>query len=152
MSGLSERTARLGPACRHWNGLAFFRGEGGCGIGHPIRKIVIAANGGNQVGIAFMLPCKPGPDAKAKCPNYDPRTAEELAEIEREIEQRTTAFLKNMHVFNDLRKEMVAEKASARTIDCPFCSAAGTMHVTCAIGINNHMWAKCSACREGFME
>lgn len=152
MSDLAERFSQLGPKCRHWSALAHIRRENGCGIGHPIAKIVTAANGGDSAGLLLMLPCKPGPDAKAKCPDYDPKTAEELAADRAAMDASIARFLKGMPVFNALREEMVAGGVSAKTIDCPYCDAVGAMHVTCAIGVNNHLWAKCSACGEGFME
>ena len=152
MTDLAAKTAQPGPACRHWKPLLHIHGENGCLIGHPIAEIVTKANGGDSAGLFFMLPCRPGPEAKAKCPDYDPRTPEELAAIEAEMNRRMDAFVRVLPAFNTLREEMVAAGELVRTIDCPWCGAAEAVTATCAIGINNHMHAHCSACKEGFIE
>jgi hypothetical protein len=139
--------------CRHFDSRASVIGNMPCcAIGHPIRKIVIAANGGSNEGIAFMFPCRPTPRQKANCPNYDPKTDIEIEADRAEMSARMDLFVKALPIFVLLRSRMAEQKTHRAIIDCPFCGAVDKMNVACAIGYNNHLSAVCSACNESFRE
>ena len=146
----------LGRACRHFSGLNFMRGDGddckACAIGHPIRKIVISANGGTHHGIAYKTPCRPGPERAAECPNYDPQTDEEIAAERDRMREHMDRFVKALPVLNAIRSTMIDGKIARDVVDCPFCGTAKALHVSVAIGYNNHMRAKCKECGDGFIE
>lgn len=143
----------LGRACRHFLAREALIGDGQCcKIGHPIRKIVMAANGGSSFGMAYMFPCRPGPDRKAECPDYDPKTDAEIEASKAALRDKMDRLVKAMPVLNELRATMIAGQVSRQIVDCPFCNATGRLHVTCAIGSNNHMSARCAECGEGFIE
>lgn len=149
MTAFSDRMAQCGRVCRH------HRREGietVCAIGHPIEKIVIAANGGRRTGIAFMFPCRPGPECKAQCPNYDPKTDDEIAEEKAALKLRMDAFVKGLSAMGLIRETMVKDKIARDIFDCPWCGTPRALHVTCAVGYNNHLSAKCKDCGEGFIE
>lgn len=148
-------TNALGRACRHYNARAFLIGDDdckACAIGHPIRKIVIAANGGTNHGIAYKTPCRPGPERVAECPDYDAKTDDEIAAANERMRQHMDRFVKAMPILNAIRATMVDGKIARDVVDCPFCGTAKALHVSVAIGYNNHMHAKCKECGEGFME
>jgi hypothetical protein len=149
MTQLSDRMAQCGRACRH------HRREGlnvACAIGHPIEKIVIAANGGHRTGIAFMFPCRPGPECKAQCPNYDPKTDAEIAEEQAAMKNRMEALIKGLPAMGLIRATMVKGKVARDIFDCPWCGQPRALYVSCAIEYNNHLSAKCKECGEGFIE
>lgn len=123
-----------------------------CKIGHPISKIVIAANGGSNSGIAYMMPCRPTPRRKADCPNYDPKTDAEIAEAEGRMRDQMDRLVKAMPILSDLRATMVSGRIMRQIVDCPFCNQPRGLHVTCAIDHNGHMSARCKECGEGFIE
>jgi hypothetical protein len=148
---ISSKTKQLGMACRHYDGHAFFCGTGGCKIGHPIRDIVTRASG-SAIGIAFKLPCRPGPERAAQCPDYDAKTDEEI-EAEREsMRAYMDRVAKMIAKAAGWRKQMVAKEKRTARANCPCCGGKGTVRLTCAIGYNNHVWAECSECKVGFRE
>lgn len=143
----------LGRACRHFVAREALIGDGQCcKIGHPIRKIVMAANGGSSYGIAYMYPCRPGPERKADCPSYDAKTDAEIEASKSAMLERMQRLVRAMPILSDLRATMVSGRIRRQTADCPFCNAPGRLHVTCAIDINNHMSARCAECGEGVIE
>lgn len=139
--------AMLGRTCRHYSPL----GET-CRIGHPIKKIVTAANGGSNFGIAYMLPCRPGPDRKAECPQYNPQTDAEVEADNQETRKAMDRFLAAGPAIANIRSTMVAGNIGRQIVDCPFCNHPRAFHVTCAVGYNNHLHGKCAECGEGFIE
>ena len=143
----------LGRACRHYLAREALIGDGQCcKIGHPIRKIVTAANGGSNFGLAYMMPCRPGPERKADCPNYDPKTDAEIEASKAAMRERMDRLVKALPVMNRLRATMIAGQIAREIVDCPFCGAESQLHVSCAIDCNNHMSAQCAECGEGFIE
>ena len=147
----SKSFSGLSPSCRHWRPRDSLHNKG-CAIGHPIEKIVIAANGNDRLGIAFMFPCRPGPERKAECPDYDPKTAEEIAAAEKAMSERIDVFVKGLPVMNTVRSTMIAGQIVRQIIECPWCNTPNALHVSCAIGYNNHLSAKCKECGQGFIE
>ncbi|MGL5735941.1 MAG: hypothetical protein ACRCYS_13825 [Beijerinckiaceae bacterium] len=152
MTEASGPFAHFGKSCRHWRPIDSLRSEKGCAIGHPIEKIVHAANGNSSFGIAFMFPCRPGPHRKAECPNYDAKTDAEIAEEKAAMRSRMDAFVKAMPVMSAVRATMVAGKIARQVIDCPWCNMPNALHVSCAVDLNNHLAAQCKSCGEGFIE
>ncbi len=149
--------ALLGRACRHFDGRSFIINDSdkdrpACAIGHPIRKIVIAANGGSNHGIAYKTPCRPGPERVAECLHYDAKTDVEIAAEEDRMRAHVDRFLKALPVMNAVRATMVAGNIARDIVDCPFCGTTRSLHVSVAVGYNNHMSAKCKECGEGFIE
>jgi hypothetical protein len=148
---IQDRIAALGKSCRHWRPRDSLHNKG-CAIGHPIEKIVMAANGGERTGIAYMFPCRPGPERKADCPDYDPKTDAEIAAEKDALRKRMDDFVKVLPVINALRTTMAANKIARQIVDCPWCNTPASLHVSCAVGYNNHLSAKCKECGEGFIE
>lgn len=147
MTKVMKGPSELGRRCRHWKGMH------GCGTGHPIEKIVLAANSGDRTGLLLMLPCRPGPEMKAKCPDYDPYTEEENAQRNAEQKDRMVSFFKALTSINALRERMLAEGVEEVTgEDCPWCNTSGTLFAFCNISGNRHMRANCSSCGKGFIE
>lgn len=143
----------LGKTCRHYSALdAITRDRNCCAIGHPIRKIVVAANGGSDFGIGYMFPCRPGPERKADCPSYDPRSDAEIEAGKAKIKASMDRLIEAMPVFSNLRAVMVKGRIARQAVDCPFCNWPNGLHVTCAIDSNNHLSAHCARCGEGFVE
>lgn len=143
----------LGRACRHFLAREAMIGDGECcKIGHPIRKIVIAANGKSTHGIAYMFPCRPGEQSKADCPDYDPKTTEEISAERQRMSEQMDRLVKAMPVMNRVRATMVNGRIARQVIDCPFCNSPRQLHVSCAIDYNNHLSARCAECGEGFIE
>jgi hypothetical protein len=149
---LSERMAKLGRACRHYDPIGGIRDNADCRIGHPIRKIVTNANGGDDTGLAFMLPCRPGPDRKADCPSYDPRSDAEMAEIAAQCESRVTEFVEALPEITAIRAALMVSIEPCGDFACPFCGLVGTFRATIARGYNDHMSGQCSSCEKGFIE
>ncbi len=147
---MSDQTT-FGPTCRHFRPAESLSNRG-CGIGHPIEKIVFAANGSSRTGMAYMMPCRPGPACKAECPDYDPKTPQEIEEQKQRIRAQMDRLVQNMKWFSLRKAEMIAAAQASRKDDCPLCGAQGAMRLTVAIGNNCHMSAHCSACGEGFIE
>lgn len=144
---------QLGRTCRHFSGLNAITGERNCcAIGHPILKIVVAANGGSDFGIAYMFPCRPGPERKADCPNYDPRSDAEIEAGKAALSAQMDRLVQAMPVFANLRATMVQGRIARQVVDCPFCNEPNRLHVTFAIDSNNHLSAQCAACGDGFVE
>lgn len=146
-----DRFSALGKVCRHFRPRDSLNNKG-CAIGHPVEKIVMAANGDSRTGIAFMFPCRPGPERKAECPSYDPKTDDEIADEQARMKARMDAFIKAMPVINAIRATMIEGRIARQTADCPWCNTPGALHLSCAIGHNNHLSAKCAECGEGFIE
>lgn len=143
----------LGRACRHFLAREAIIGDGKCcKIGHPIRKIVIAANGGSNHGIAYKFPCRPGPERKADCPDYDPKTDAVIAEGKARIRAQMDRLVAAMPALNGLRATMIKGRIGRTIVDCPFCGSERAAHVTCAIEVNDHMSMRCKECGEGFIE
>lgn len=144
----------LGPSCRHFNGRFTIMqrdGAGACAIGHPIVKIVRAATGGD-FRLAYKLPCKPGPERAAECPNYDPRTPEEIEakrQADRAAMQRLMDALPGLMA---IKASMIEAKQSHGVFDCPGCGGKEVLNVAVALGYNDHMRCGCSACSFGFIE
>jgi hypothetical protein len=149
---MTDPTQRTGRACRHFIPQQGLTSGNCCGIGHPITKIVTAANGGSTFGIAYMMPCCPTEQRKADCPNYDPKTEAEIAEAKERMRAQMDRLVKALPALNDVRATMVSGRITRQVIDCPFCNHPRSLHVTCAIDHNNHMSARCAECGEGFIE
>lgn len=150
--GVSERMAALGPRCRHHNPRAGIQGHNECERGYPIRKIVHAANGNSSLGIAFMMPCHPGPECKANCPGYDPKTPAEIAEQKARQVASIDAFIKRLPKISEMKRKMIAGNLSSAKATCPWCEAKDAFRLSCNIGGNKHVHAKCELCGEGFIE
>ena len=146
-----DRMAAIGKSCRHWQPRDSLHNKG-CAIGHPIEKIVFAANGNDRLGMAFMFPCRPGPEKKADCPNYDPKTDAEIEAEKAAMRDRMDAFVKALPIISAVRATMVKGKIGRQVIDCPWCNTPAALHVYYAIEVNNHLSAKCKECGEGFIE
>ena len=149
---MSDRMAALGPRCRHHTPVAGIHGGNECGIGHPIRKIVHAANGNSSSGIAFMLPCHPGPERKANCPSYDAQTPEELEAKRARSDAMVQAFLKRLPKIAEMKRKMVAGNLRTAKATCPWCEAKDAFKLSCNIAGNKHVHGNCSSCGEGFLE
>ena len=149
---MSDTTKRTGRSCRHYRPQQGLTGGNCCAIGHPITKIVIAANGGSNFGIAYMMPCSPTPQRKADCQNYDPKTEAEIAEASERLRAQMDRLVKALPALHDVRATMVTGRIARQVIDCPFCNQPRSLHVTCAIDHNGHMSARCKECGEGFIE
>lgn len=152
MGMISERFAELGPSCRHYDPRGGICSGEDCKIGHPIRNIVKAANGGDEMGMAYMLPCRPGPERKADCPSYDPKTDEEIAEQRADMDRAMNAFVERLPKIAAMRRKMVANRLETAKATCPWCEESDAFKLTCAVGYNNHVHGKCVSCGEGFME
>lgn len=142
----------LGPTCRHYSQMKMLTDRQPCSIGHPILKIVTAANGKSAFGIGYMLPCRPGPERKAECPDYDTKTPEEIAADQASLRAAMDRFIAALPVLNSLRSTMIEGRIARMIADCPFCTQPRSLHVTCAIGHNNHMSACCTECGQRFIE
>ncbi len=153
---LRAQTDGLGKTCRYFNGREFLGGDGdgrtACGKGHPIRKIVIAANGGTSMGIAFKTPCRPGPERVADCPDYDPKTSEEIEADRAEMREAMNQAVTMMREAGKWRTKMIAANKANGRASCPCCGGKETVSVSIALGYNNHMACQCSACGAGFRE
>jgi hypothetical protein len=149
--GLKEEMEKLGTACRHYDPRAGIIYNKDCGLGHKVRDMVAKAAGTNM-GTAFMMPCRPGPQKKIECNDYDPKTEDELAE---EARQRAIAMDRAavmMRMAESWRKQMVIRKLKSAVAKCPVCLSEESVRVTCAIDYNKHLHAKCGKCGAGFME
>ncbi len=156
MSDLRAQTDALGQTCRHFNGREFICGEGdgrsACGKGHPIRKIVIAANGGTNIGIAFKTPCRPGPKRVADCPDYDAKTPEEIEADRAAMSKAMGRAVAMMREAAKWKAKLIAADKATGKASCPCCGGENTVSVSIALGYNNHMACQCSACGVGFRE
>lgn len=152
MGELRSRLDALGKRCRHYDARnSIVDPEKTCGIGHPIRKIVKAA-AGTDLGMAFMLPCHPGPERKADCPSYDPKTDEEIAADKLRMKAATEKFIERLPKIAAMKRKMVKHELSFAKATCPWCEVKDALHLTCALSVNNHVHGKCSKCGQGFME
>lgn len=148
-----DDTQPLGRSCRHFLAREAVIGDGKCcKIGHPIRKIVIAANGGSNFGIAYKFPCRPGPQKVADCPDYDTKTDAEIEASKAEVLEQMDRLVKALPALNNLRATMIKGQVASTIVDCPLCGSERSAHVTCAIKVNNHMAMRCKECGEGFIE
>ena len=156
MSETQDRLNRLGPKCVHFNSRAFITGDGdgrdACARGLPIRKLVIEANGNDNLGIVFKTPCKPGPECVMSCGGYEQEGPEELRKRQEETKKAMDAATKIIAKASVWREKMI--KAGKRTgrASCPACGGHRTVLVNIALGYNNHIHASCQKCNAGFME
>ena len=146
-----DKEVRFGKRCRHHdprNGI--IRGKD-CKLGINIREQVVKANGGTINGIAFKMPCYPGPECKVACNRYDPFTEEEIAKQKSDMDAKLDSLVKGMKVLNELRTKMIAHKIPNIKAACVHCGGPN-MVVNCAIGFNQHLAVRCTDCDFGFIE
>lgn len=142
----------IGPACRHYDPRAGIVEGKDCDLGHNVRERVVEANNGSEIGIAYRLPCRPGPKCLLSCDDYNPWTADEIA-ARKEAMSRTMAALRAaMPRIALIRATMVEGRIQRQQFDCPFCGDKNTLHATCAVDVNNHLTAVCSSCGRGMIE
>lgn len=139
------------PVCRHYNPRLSILEDKGCGIGHPIERIV-RAKVGDRARLSVMLPCRPGPQRHADCPDYDAETAADREARHASIRAAMDEMGPMLKAAADWRMEMVMARQRTATKDCPCCGAAEAVSVHCAVGYNNHLGARCSACNRGFQQ
>ncbi|WP_288927329.1 hypothetical protein [uncultured Maritimibacter sp.] len=151
MGEVSATLDACGKRCRHYNFLRGVRRENECGIGHPIRRIVTEKAGTDQ-GMVFMLPCTAPPNPVAECPDYDPKTDEEIAAQRAEMSAHMDKVLVVMSAAAGWRKKMIANNLPTASVTCPSCGEKDAMKVSCALEVNNHLRCHCSNCEIGFME
>ena len=146
-----SRFDRLGKSCRHHDPLAGIQKGEDCKLGHNIRKIVTTKNGGPE-GLAFKMPCRPGPECLADCPSYDPRTDKEIAERKKAISLEMDLFVERLPKIAAMKRKMIANNLSSAKATCPWCDKVDAFKLSCAVGYNNHVHGKCASCGKGFME
>lgn len=143
----------LGPRCRHFNDRQVIWDSGSaCSIGHPIVKIVLAKDPNNDLGLALRLPCQPGPLRAAECPNYDPKTAEEITRAQEALRKEMDNFTTHLPALNVIKQEMIRTGNPNTRTTCPSCKTEDSLKVSVNIRGNKHMWAKCSNCGFGLIE
>jgi hypothetical protein len=157
IAAMADRGAGLGRQCRHFSALSFLRERRGfpdcaaCALGHPIRKMVTEACG-DETGIIFKLPCRPGPEKAVDCPAYDPKTDAEI-EADREAQRCSVEkALVMMKAAGAWRRSMVAVGEETRLWSCPVCLGLDTVEVSIALAVNGHMACRCTNCGTGFRE
>ncbi len=150
-SSSTRDLSKHGPRCRHHQPLRGIQSGEECAIGHPIRKIVAAA-AGTDVGMAYMLPCYPGPERKADCPSYDPKTDAERAAEEVERRERMAKTLAALPKLNAMKSKMIANGLETAKASCPWCGEKNALQIICNIRGNQHMHARCRACDTGIIE
>lgn len=148
---MTARIAELGNPCRHYSPLKGIQSGEDCGIGHPIRDIVIRKCG-SDLGLAYKLPCRPGPEKAATCPSYDPRTDDEIAARKDEMSKRMDKIVAGLGKLSEMRKKMIAHRLRTATATCPWCDGKDALRISCAIDYNNHIRAQCGECGEGMIE
>ena len=128
--------------CKHFNGM---RDEGAtCKRGHDYRAIC----GKPDWGIFTVIPCNDKNETDVKCADFELPTEAELAEQEKEFQERFD--------FTQTAIALIVEKTKANpkwepeldkkvegcqgTVECPKCK--GELHYSVAGG-NNHIWGRC---------
>jgi hypothetical protein len=148
-------STNLGFMCRHFKPREFLLGRGdgssSCACGHPIRDRIEKATG-SDVGMIYKTPCRPGAQRAFECPDYSPKTPEEILAEHADLETRFERVFSMFDAARDWRSEMIAANVSHTVKDCPCCGGEQTVRVGCAIGYNNHMRVICDACGAGFIE
>lgn len=141
-------------SCRHYLGL-YPDDRPSCAQGWDVRKWAVKCNGGSEHGIGLRLPCtKQTEGAKPlwDCPSLDRKTDEEVAQRRKEMDEHMSKFVAGLGKVEEMRKKMIANTLSSAVATCPWCGKKDALRVSCAIGVNNHMSAKCTDCEMGFIE
>jgi hypothetical protein len=151
------KRAKMSPEnknpCRHYLGL-YPDDRPSCSEGWNVRKWARLGNGGSDHGIALRLPCtkQHGKKPLFDCPSVCRKTDEEIAAQRQEMSAHMDKIIAAMGMLQKIKESMIERGEPQTKNDCPWCKSLGTLHVTCAIGYNNHVICKCSECGEGFME
>lgn len=140
-------------SCRHFLGL-YPDKRPSCKRGRDVRAWAVRCNGGSNKGIGLRLPCtKPSGEAPLfDCPELDRKTDAEVEAQRAEMREQMDRLIKVMPKLEQMRRKMIANDLRSAKATCPWCGEKNTLKVSVAIGINNHMRAQCSACKEGFIE
>ena len=144
-----------GNACRHFLGM-HFGSRPSCAKGRDVRAWAIRCNGGDNLGIGLRLPCtRRDPSAAAPlfdCPELDRRTDDEVAQREADARAAIALVLSAMPKLYEMKAKMIANGLSTAKATCPWCGEKDALRASVALGVNNHMHARCTKCNEGFME
>ena len=136
-------------ACRH---LTRKGAKPSCAAGRDIEAWVRRC--GNPQGWGRMLPCTKNAPEKPlfDCPELDRKTNEEVEAERREMSDSMDRFVKGLSALNKMKAKMIANRLPSAVATCPYCGKKDAMRVSVALGVNNHMRARCSACDMGFIE
>jgi hypothetical protein len=149
-----SKTEYTANACRHFKGLVPSSRKS-CAKGWDIRKWATKCNGDSPIGIGLRLPCtrqKADSNPLFDCPSLDRKTDEEVAAQRKEMDEHMTKFVAGLGKMEGMRQKMIAKSLSSAVATCPWCGEKDALRVSCAIGANNHMKAKCTSCEMGFIE
>lgn len=143
----------MANACRHFLGL-FPGNRPSCSQGWNVREWAVRCNGGSEFGIALRLPCTKMSDGKPlfDCPSLDRKTDEQVAKERAEMSAHMDRVMSAMPKLAAMKRKMVANSLTRVKATCPWCEERDALKVTCAIGVNNHIHARCKSCGEGIME
>lgn len=142
-------------SCRHYLGL-YPDNRPSCAKGRDVRAWAVRCNGGSEFGIGLRLPCTRQREDSEKplfdCPDIDRRTDTEVEEERAALQAQMGRLISAMPKLQAMKLKMVVHNLSSASATCPFCGEKDALSVSVAIGINNHMRAVCSSCKEGFIE
>lgn len=138
--------------CRHFKQGDLFIGDGGCGIGHPIHKMIEAKTKEPLVHVLRRLCCKGNGTTIIDCPDVDFKTDEEVEADKTAQKKWINEAMNHISYLSKLKSEMIEKNVSFRCVDCPMCGENVALVVRINIGGNNHMNAKCNSCRFGLIE
>ena len=142
-------------SCRHFLGMYPDR-RPSCAKGRDVRAWAVRCNGGSDLGIASRLPCTRQSDDAEKplfdCPELDRRTDQEVAEKDARMRAVMDRLIRALPGLQEIKADMIETSTPTAVERCPFCMAPNALHVSVALGVNNHMSAVCNECGEGFIE
>lgn len=141
--------------CRHFLGM-YPDDRPSCAKGRNVREWARRCNGGTDLGIGLRLPCTRQAEVAEKplfdCPELDRETEEEREAKRAEVSAAMDRLIKALPKLNEMKRKMIANNLTSAVATCPWCGEKDALRVGVALGVNNHMRARCSSCDEGFIE
>lgn len=141
--------------CRHYLGM-YPDPRPQCAVGRDVRAWAVRCNGGSEFGIGLRLPCtRQSDDAEPPlfdCPELDRKTDEEVEAERRAMSAHMDKIVSAMGSLYAMKRKMIANNLPTAKATCPWCGEKDALHLSVALSVNNHMWAQCSKCNEGFFE
>ncbi|OWV44243.1 hypothetical protein [Mameliella alba] len=142
-------------SCRHFLGMYPDR-RPSCAMGRDVRAWAVRCNGGSEFGIGLRLPCTRQSDDTEKplfdCPELDRRTDAEVEASRNSMRVQMGRLIRALPGLHEIKTDMIDKGLASVVERCPFCMEPNALHVSVALGVNNHMRASCASCGEGFIE
>ncbi len=141
-------------ACRHFLGL-YPDDRPACAMGRDVRAWAIRCNGGTNFGIGLRLPCTRKTSDEPplfNCPELERRTDEEVKARRDEMRKHMAKIVSGMGELSKMKSKMISNGLRRAKATCPWCGEKDALRISVAIGVNNHMRAQCSNCKEGLIE